>query len=135
MYQNGAILIMRPHANALWRVRKTLLVLAAALAAFGGARAEAVPPAGYTLEWTEEFNEGVGNLPSSSIWTYDTGAGGWGNNELETYVEDTTHSVLVADPNAEDGYALRITATDDNGESGTDGQFTSARLNSSGMVM
>jgi len=34
-----------------------------------------------TLAWSAEFN-GSG----APGWTYDLGAGGWGNNELETYV-------------------------------------------------
>ena len=112
------------------------ILFALAIATFIAAKpALATPPAGYNLEWTEEFNEGVGSLPNSAYWTYDLGAGGWGNDELETYVQDTTHSVLVADPNAEDGYALQITATNDNGGVGTAGQYSSARLNTGGMVM
>jgi len=40
-----------------------------------------------TLVWSDEFTNstGVPTQPNPLIWTYDTGAGGWGNNELETY--------------------------------------------------
>ena len=48
-------------------------------------------PSGYTLVWQDEFNDsrssdGKAALPNSSEWWYETGAGGWGNNELENYV-------------------------------------------------
>ena len=48
-------------------------------------------PDGYTLVWHDEFNDSplVGGKPamlSSSDWYYETGNGGWGNNELENYV-------------------------------------------------
>ncbi|SFS31826.1 Putative binding domain-containing protein, N-terminal [Sphingobacterium wenxiniae] len=40
-------------------------------------------PEGYVLVWNDEFNDG--NRPSAE-WFYETGGGGWGNNELQTYV-------------------------------------------------
>ena len=48
-------------------------------------------PEGYSLVWQDEFNDsrssdGKVALPNTSKWWYETGAGGWGNNELETYV-------------------------------------------------
>jgi len=48
-------------------------------------------PSGYSLVWQDEFNDsrsgnGSAALPNSSDWWYETGAGGWGNNELENYV-------------------------------------------------
>lgn len=36
-----------------------------------------------TLAWSDEFN--VDGAPDSSKWSYETGAGGWGNNELQYY--------------------------------------------------
>ncbi|MBN2163083.1 MAG: glycoside hydrolase family 16 protein [Pontiellaceae bacterium] len=51
--------------------------------------------------WSEEFN--TGSLPDRDIWSYDTGAGGWGNAELQEY---TTNS---ANARIEDGQ-LVITA-------------------------
>lgn len=36
-----------------------------------------------TLVWSDEFN--TDGAPSSSKWVYETGAGGWGNNELQYY--------------------------------------------------
>ena len=40
-------------------------------------------PDGYTLVWNDEFDKG--DYPSSEWW-YETGGGGWGNGELQTYV-------------------------------------------------
>jgi beta-glucanase (GH16 family) len=85
-----------------------LICLAAAFAPV-----KAAPPANYTLNWSDEFNGGFGTAPNSAYWSYDTGGGGWGNNELETYVSDLEHAQVVADSNATDGSALQITATND----------------------
>jgi len=46
-----------------------------------------------TPTWADEFtNSGA---PLSSNWDYDTGGGGWGNNELEYYT-NTTNNASVA---------------------------------------
>src|SRR3569833_674485 len=89
-------------------------------------RAIATAPAGYNLVWSDEFNQGVGSSPSSSNWAFDTGAGGWGNQELVTYVSDTAHCGVVSDTNASDGQALQITATKDIVHTRT--QYHSARI-------
>jgi len=105
-----------------------LLPLVAALAAFTAKPAQATPPAGYTLGWSDEFNGAVGSAPNSAFWSYDTGNSGFGNGELETYVTDTAHSSIISDSAATDGKALRITATDNNGGIGTAGIYNSARI-------
>jgi beta-glucanase (GH16 family) len=48
-------------------------------------------PSGYNLVWQDEFNNGRLNdgkaaMPNTSEWYYETGANGWGNNELENYI-------------------------------------------------
>lgn len=43
-------------------------------------------PQGYTLVWQEEFN-GSERLPDSSQWWYETGGHGWGNHEIQNYIE------------------------------------------------
>ena len=45
---------------------------------------EIVVPEGYVLNWHEEFEDD--GRPSPDDWSYETGAGGWGNNELQEYV-------------------------------------------------
>lgn len=53
--------------------------------------AENYVPAGYTLKWQDEFNDarqsnGKTPLPNTTRWWYETGAGGWGNNEIQNYI-------------------------------------------------
>ena len=42
-------------------------------------------PEGYSIVWQDEF-DGASRLPDTKKWWYETGAGGWGNNELENYI-------------------------------------------------
>ena len=42
------------------------------------------------LVWSEEFNAGTG--PDPAIWSHDTGATGWGNQELQHYLRDNTNA-------------------------------------------
>lgn len=42
---------------------------------------------GYQLVWNDEFE---GNVLNSAFWSYETGAGGWGNNELQYYRQENT---------------------------------------------
>ena len=48
-------------------------------------------PDGYTLVWQDEFNEtdqgGKNTTPNMNNWYYEKGAHGWGNNELQNYIE------------------------------------------------
>lgn len=67
------------------------------------------------LVWEDDFE--TPGAPDASKWTYDLGAGGWGNNELQSYTNNS-ENVIVAD-----GY-LKITAK----ASGSG--YTSARLKS-----
>jgi len=54
---------------------------------------------GYHLEWQDEFN---GNAVNTAWWTFETGGGGWGNNELQyyrpenTYILDNSYLVIEA---------------------------------------
>lgn len=40
------------------------------------------PGTGWALSWSDEFD---GTAVDTSKWAFDTGSGGWGNNELEYY--------------------------------------------------
>lgn len=51
-------------------------------------------PEGYRLVWNDEFNEG--EHPDPQNWYYETGGGGWGNNELQTYVAGTQNGEQLA---------------------------------------
>ena len=72
---------------------------------------------GKTLVWSDEFDAGPINL---SNWTYDLGANGWGNQELQNYTSNSENSYV------DDGH-LFIVARDE----GT--HYTSARMKSIGL--
>ena len=94
-------------------------------ASCGTGSAPPLPPAqhGYVLSWSDEFNGKDGSLPDSSKWVMETGGGGWGNNELESYTNRPQNAHI------ENG-SLVITALKET-LTGTDGitrPYTSARL-------
>ena len=66
---------------------------------------------GYELVWSDEFS---GNSVNASNWRFETGATGWGNNELQNYTEN---NATVA------GGLLTIEARQE-----SDGTYTSARM-------
>jgi beta-glucanase (GH16 family) len=82
-----------------------------------------------TLVWSDEFSSatGVNAQPNPAVWTYETGASSWGNNELEDYCAwgSAISPCTASAPNAyvgADGY-LHIVAAQP-----TPGVYTSARL-------
>ncbi len=87
-----------------------------------------------TLVWADEFNNttGANAQPDPKVWTYDSGAGGWGNSELETYCawNASVAPCSTSNPNAyvgTDGY-LHVVA-----EQPSAGVYTSARLKTQGL--
>ncbi|MHB0756184.1 glycoside hydrolase family 16 protein [Polaribacter sp. M15] len=77
--------------------------------------------AGYTytnLVWEDDFN--TNGAPDATKWTYDLGAGGWGNGEEQTYTNNAENVIV------EDG-SLKITAKADGAS------YTSARLKTEGL--
>lgn len=70
------------------------------------------------LIWSDEFD--VAGAPDATNWTYDLGAGGWGNGEAQTYTSD------AANVSVSDG-TLKITAKADGGS------YSSARLKTQGL--
>lgn len=77
-----------------------------------------IPDRNWQLVWQDEFN--YDGALDETKWTYDLGAGGWGNNELQTYTKDTENVKI------EEG-VLKITAK----SSGN--SFTSARVTTKGL--
>lgn len=45
----------------------------------------------YQLLWSDEFN---GDVLDPSVWTRETGGGGWGNNELQFYTDRDTNAYI-----------------------------------------
>jgi beta-glucanase (GH16 family) len=87
-----------------------------------------------TLVWSDEFsNAASANAqPNPQVWTYDTGGGGFGNQELETYCAwgSNVAPCSTASPSAyvgTDGY-LHIVA-----QQTSAGVYTSARLKTQGL--
>lgn len=90
---------------------KHLRCLPALLLCLGASGAQA------QLLWSDEFNEG--NVPDPKTWSYDLGASGWGNQELQMYTDDPDNASVA------DG-SLRITVRSPEDSGGS--RFTSARI-------
>lgn len=70
-----------------------------------------------TLAWSDEFE--YSGVPDTTKWKYQTGKSGWGNNEVQNYIDNSTEAKTAV---VEDG-VLKIKAFCENGE------WKSARLN------
>lgn len=46
----------------------------------------------YQLVWADEFD--YTGAPDSASWSYDLGASGWGNNELQNYTDSRENSIV-----------------------------------------
>jgi beta-glucanase (GH16 family) len=82
---------------------------------------------GWTLVWHDEFNQAAGTVPDASKWSYDAGASGYGNKELEDYClpGSGTAPCVAGEPNAfQDGSGHLVIEARRN----ADGQWTSARV-------
>ncbi len=77
--------------------------------------------AGYTNLWKDEF---TGTSVDKSIWKFETGGNGWGNNELEYYTDrDVTPNAFVSGGNL----IIEARKEDYNGKN-----YTSARMTTQG---
>jgi beta-glucanase (GH16 family) len=113
---------MKQHAIKSMRILRlailsALIVLPVALA--NNAKAQT-----WTLVWSDEFDGTAGSAPNSSKWGYDTGGGGWGNKELETYTNRTENASLDGDGNL----VIKIIKETFTGSDHITRDYTSARL-------
>ncbi|WOF22950.1 glycoside hydrolase family 16 protein [Microbacterium betulae] len=104
------------------RTRRLALVgaSASAMALLAPAIVGATSPADAAvgdLVWSQEFDGPAGSAPDPAVWNHDLGAHGWGNNELQDYVDSRANSAMDGNGN------LVITARQE-----ADGGYTSARL-------
>ena len=106
----------------------TLIILSSVTASHGGWSQAAAQPTNYVLVWSDEFSAPNGSLPDSSKWIMETGGGGWGNHELESYT-NRARNARVQNGN------LVITAHKETykGADGITRQYTSARLKTLGL--
>lgn len=87
------------------------------------ATAPASDPNDWSLTWSDEFDGPNGSPVDTSKWSFDTGGGGWGNNELQSYTKRSANAQV------EDG-ALVIRAVKEiyTGSDKITRSYTSARL-------
>src|SRR5207249_6678689 len=52
-------------------------------------------PPPQTAAWADEFDGPANSAPDPTKWTYDLGAGGWGNQELRSYTTYPDHERLA----------------------------------------
>jgi beta-glucanase (GH16 family) len=75
----------------------------------------------WKLVWSDEFDGAKASAPDAKKWTYDLGASGWGNHELENYTNFRDNSFLDGD-----GHLVIRAIKTNNG-------YTSARLKTQGL--
>jgi beta-glucanase (GH16 family) len=121
--------------NSVWKFCGVSIICLTAFSSAAAQESKTTTPAATQekLVWSDEFN-GVAQQsePNTQNWTYDTGGGGWGNDERETYCMYGSNKAPcnAAEPNAyvsSDGY-LHIVARNP-----AKGIFTSARLKTQGL--
>ncbi len=78
----------------------------------------------WTLVWSDEFDGAAGSAPNSARWGYDTGGGGWGNRELETYTNRVQNAALDGDGNL----VIKVIRETFTGQDRITRDYTSARL-------
>ena len=82
------------------------------------AEEEKVDLSSMNLVWSDEFD--YSGVPDTFKWKYQTGRNGWGNNELQNYIDNTTEAKTAVVENG----VLKIKAYLE------DGEWKSARMNS-----
>ncbi len=83
---------------------------------------------GWRLVWSDEFNGTDGELPDASKWKMETGGGGWGNQELETYT-DRAENVQQRGGNL----VITVKRESYTAADGIAREYTSARLKTQGL--
>jgi beta-glucanase (GH16 family) len=107
-----------------------VLVCAGALSAGAAAQVPgSAPPASplWTLVWSDEFNGPNGSPVDASKWVTETGGGGWGNDELESYT-NRTQNAYQQDGNL----VVKVLREKFTGSDGIARDYTSARLKTLG---
>ena len=79
------------------------------------------------LTWSDEFDGPDGSAPDAKKWVMETGGGGWGNRELETY------TVRRQNARIENGnLVIEVRKETFTGADGREREYTSARLKTQG---
>jgi beta-glucanase (GH16 family) len=85
---------------------------------------ESDPPSSRKLAWSDEFSGPAGTSPDAAKWSFDTGGGGWGNEELESYTSRPANAEL----DGQGDLAITARAEKYTGADGVARDYTSARL-------
>ena len=87
-----------------------------------------------TLVWQDDFSNSTGAdaQPNPAVWTYEAGAGGWGNGELENYCAWSS-SVAPCTESAPNVYVGTDSVLHIVAEQPSSGVYTSARLKTQGL--
>jgi beta-glucanase (GH16 family) len=111
-----------------WRLPARLgtILLACACAAAQASPPQPASPQ-WRLVWSDEFSGPNGSLVDTSKWVAETGGGGWGNNELESYT-DRPQNAYQQDGNL----VIKIRQEKFTGSDGIARNYTSARLKTLG---
>ena len=75
----------------------------------------------WTLIWSDEFDGPANSAPDASKWRHDLGGKGWGNTELQEYVDSTDNVYL----DGEGHLVIRATHAD--------GKYKSGRIKTAGL--
>jgi len=105
--------------NMKWNNRyftNSVLLLTLLFAFCSCEEASELPNRDWQLVWQDEFD--TDGVIDATKWTFDLGAGGWGNNELQTYTSNADNVII------KDGI-LKITANSN--------PFSSARVKTQGI--
>ena len=118
-------------------MRKIYLILLVSLSVLGCKSDDSANPestdehfAGYTLQWSDEFD---GSQIDALNWVYETGDGtdyglpaGWGNNESQIYTDDPQNSYIEVDSDNTSSLVIEVTR---NGNE----NYRSAKLTTEGL--
>jgi beta-glucanase (GH16 family) len=112
-----------------WQRPILFALFVCAIGAYAAAQASGTPPASspWTLVWSDEFNGANGSPVDSSRWVSETGGGGWGNNELESYT-NRSQNAYQQDGNL----VIKILQEKFTASDGIAREYTSARLKTKG---
>jgi beta-glucanase (GH16 family) len=112
--------------NLQWAWVVITLMAGASVAQVTAAPQAATSPA-WKLVWSDEFNGPTGTAVDASKWVSETGGGGWGNHELESYTT-RLENALQQDGNL----VIKAVREKYTGADGIAREFTSARLKTQG---
>ena len=106
-----------------------ILLVGACFVASAAAQSSApqAPAPAWKLVWSDEFNGPNGSPVDTSKWVFDTGGGGWGNDELEYYTN------RLENASQQDGnLVIKVLREKYTGAAGVTRSYTSARLKTQG---